>query len=447
MDATESASSGADVRLADRVVLHDGAALLRAEPLTIRTPEQQWAYAASFPVAGESASGWTVRVELHAEEGEIGVGLLAEGGRSFVAEESAAPGDGRFSIELRAAPLERIERVIIRNVAPGQQASSVTIHGLSISNSDAAATTDAVVRLSSSVFSRFTPFDGRVPAGFWVNWMGVLTRDYVWPFSPEVMKSYSTERNQRCGYPTSDEHVLDWEPLLRAVLTARDEFTMIALGAGWGRWLSAAAAACRQVGRTFRLTGVEAERDHFRWMRTHLEENGIAPDRVRLIEAAASASADPCWFPVDDPGWYGQSIVPAAGGPSAGTDRFVDRGRAYRRVRAVTIDELIDARSRVDYLHMDIQGTEYDFLAKNPARLSQTVRVANVGTHSAAIERRLRALFRAEGWDPLHDVPMGSEAELFIDDALAGRVTFGDGVQVWENPRLREAMPSPAVSW
>jgi hypothetical protein len=57
-----------------------------------------------------------------------------------------------------------------------------------------------------------------------------------------------------------------------ALLEARKTFTMVELGAGWGRWLVSAACAARvqQLHLELRLVGVEAQPEHFRWMRKHL---------------------------------------------------------------------------------------------------------------------------------------------------------------------------------
>lgn len=414
--------------------LHDGATLVSSSPFTVTTSEGQWAYAVSFAVLAPAAmpSDMISRVDVQVHEGEVGIGLLAQGGQSFVVEETVAPADGRCIVELKAASAQPVERIVIRNVSSSRRPSRVTLAGVSIEWFETAEPAREL-RISSEFFKRFTPFEGPVPRGFWVNWLGIVTRDVVWPFPADVMEAYR-ERYERCGYPLGDEHVLDWEPMLRAVVAAGDRFTMVALGAGWGRWLTGAAAACRQLGKAYRLTGVEAEPDHFRWMQQHMQDNGIPPDRVRLLAAAASGSTDPCWFPVDDPGWYGQSIRPMPADSEQSGATVLD-GRSYRRVDSVTVEDILDDVP-VDYLHMDIQGTEYDFLARNPSLLTRSIRMINVGTHSASIERRLRSLFVAEGWEAVQDFTLGSTADLVVDDESAGHVTFGDGVQVWRNPRL-----------
>src|SRR4051812_28340517 len=112
------------------------------------------------------------------------------------------------------------------------------------------------IHIDPKIFDRFTPHAGRVPSGFWINWLGVLTRADVWAFTPDVLEIYRRERYERTVYPLHDEHVLDWIPLLEAVTTSGPDFVMAAAGAGWGRWLTGGAFAATQAGKTYHLVGV-----------------------------------------------------------------------------------------------------------------------------------------------------------------------------------------------
>ena len=218
---------------------------------------------------------------------------------------------------------------------------------------------EPTITISSAAFTPFQGFDGPVPPGFWVNWLGVMTRADVWPFPPEVLAIYEQPRRERCEPPLTDEHVLDWVPLLDAVLSSRDVFRMVALGSGWGRWLTAGAFAAHQRGLTYELTGVEAEPDHYAWMQQHMTDNHIPPHCCRLIRGAAAAATDPSWFPAANPGWYGESIVDATRvqDVTGGQTQAVVDGMQLRRVRSVPIEEVLLDGNVVDYLHMDIQGT------------------------------------------------------------------------------------------
>jgi hypothetical protein len=65
------------------------------------------------------------------------------------------------------------------------------------------------------------------------------------------------------------------------------------------------------------------------------------------------------------------------------------------------------------------------------------VRLVNIGTHSAEIEAGLRKLFKGLAWECLYDVRLGSRIPVRLGNELGPEVEFGDGIQVWRNPRLR----------
>jgi len=232
-------------------------------------------------------------------------------------------------------------------------------------------------------------------------------------------------------------------PLLEAVNAAGRTFVMIALGAGWGRWLSAGAFASEQTGREYRLVGVEAEPQHFEWMERHFRDNNLKREWSRLIHAAASDRSGTSWFRVGNAAaWYGQSIMPDDEVAQAGTDEaqvaseIEHLGTRLRRIRAVDMEEIIGDLELVDYIHLDIQGSELDVLSARPDLLQSRVKMINIGTHSERIERRLRQYFGALGWTCRYDVPLTTKVLIRCGEESPREVEFGDGVQVWQNVAL-----------
>ena len=223
--------------------------------------------------------------------------------------------------------------------------------------------------------------------------------------------------------------MLDWALVAQAVNESYGMFRMAALGAGFGRWLAAGAALAMQTGRDYRLLGVEAEPQHFEWMLRHFKENKIPESRYIALNAAAVGTPGDCWFTVGNAqAWYGQTVY--------AEDQTPPENAKLRRTRGVTIDEILSLLSPLDYLHMDIQGAEFDVLSYRPDRLDREVRLVNIGTHSAEIEFGLRKLFKGLGWECVYDVKLGSKHPVRLGNAKAPEVEFGDGVQVWRNPRL-----------
>jgi FkbM family methyltransferase len=294
------------------------------------------------------------------------------------------------------------------------------------------------------VLERFQPWSGKVDAGWSVNFLGVRTRD---AFSAGMTGTLSSEGGWvETGYPSFDEEYFEWVDVLEAVVGAAETFTMIELGAGWGRWLMNAAAAARAYDRQHvHLVGVEAEPTHFRWMQQHFRDNAVDAESLTLIEAAVAAEGGRVGFHVGDPSaWYGQAIdpnppqpVPPASALRQLRALFQRRARGDERaivdVRAVTLASILDGLERVDLIDLDVQGVEADVLESAENTLTEKVKRVHIGTHSAENERRLRALFGRLGWEKVNDYPCGAEV-----DTPWGPIHFQDGVQTWLTPRLGE---------
>jgi hypothetical protein len=89
------------------------------------------------------------------------------------------------------------------------------------------------------IFSEFEPWHGLAPANFDVTFLGQRTDV---SFNSGLADSERTrDREAFPPYPVLSEETFEWVALLRAILEAHQTFTMVELGAGYGRWLVAAA--------------------------------------------------------------------------------------------------------------------------------------------------------------------------------------------------------------
>ena len=251
--------------------------------------------------------------------------------------------------------------------------------------------------------------------------------------------------------PSFSEDYFDWLDLLDAVSRETLPFIMAELGAGYGRWLVHGANLCRLVGRPLGLLiACEAEPTHYEWMQEHFRDNGYSPSSHRLLEAAVSDTPGSLPFYVGSAAsWYGQSI--AANRIRYGRPRLPDMGKllrqltgqerpmdSVRHVKALTLQDIIADVPRIDLMHVDIQGAEYDVLRSSIDLLNSKVDSIHVGTHSPDVEATrgrdmdalVQELLREAGWRQRTRVRPGETI------VRAGRnVTFVDGVQSWENPR------------
>jgi len=262
-------------------------------------------------------------------------------------------------------------------------------------------------------------------------------------------------------YPQFNEEYIEWIDLLESVVAARKSYTMIELGAGTGRWAVRAASALRQHNPKlpFRLIAVEAEPLHFEWMRLHFADNGIDPARHTLIRAAVTGGAASRPFLIGSPQgterpneWFGQALADWAGrivdgdaGEYGGSPvRAHENGWRSIDPPVVTLSQILVEVTRVDLVHIDIQGAEHEVLASAMQALNSKVRRILVGTHSREIDEKVQLLLDRHGWECAMAYPCGE-----ISETPWGPVKFGDGVQYRINPRLdtRNAAPtrSPSV--
>lgn len=241
----------------------------------------------------------------------------------------------------------------------------------------------------------------------------------------------------------------EWIPLVWAVLTARERMVAVELGAGWGPWISRCHVLARRLGRPCRIYGVEAEPAHFAQMQRHMADNAI-PEEDRVLRRALVAERPGlALFPVTDTpeqSWglrqagragtaraavlAGAGAEPVEGEP--GRFRLPKSPHRYRLEETVTLSDLLAEEPRIDFMHVDIQGAEERVLPAEADLLNARLRVLAVGTHSPAIEARIRDCFTANGWICHHDTGQHTRPD--------GRLA--DGHQVWRNPRLGPA-PGP----
>ncbi len=264
---------------------------------------------------------------------------------------------------------------------------------------------------------------GTIPA-FHVNFVGQKTNQ---AFVTVDVGAYAE------GTGVQEER-FEWLALLEAILEARRTLVIFELGAGYGRWLVAAACAARlrRPDLTVKLLGVEPEPKHFEYMLQHFRENQLNPQAHELVEAVLNGSGRSAHFIVGHPQeWYGQAIVPEG--------FAMDAYPAARTVSlpAVKLVDLLQPYAYVDLIDMDIQGAELEVIEPSIEAMTRTTRRVFVSTHSQEIHAALAGIFQKAGWSLVAMHGWTGDYE----DSLFGKILFGDGIQYWINPRIG---PSPA---
>ena len=288
------------------------------------------------------------------------------------------------------------------------------------------------------IFDEFTPYSGQQQS--WVDWIGMRYKADWWPEMPGPQG------------PPMDEDYFDWIDLLEAVAAAKDRFTMLELGAGFGRWGIRGALAAKQRGiGQIQVRFVEAEPQHAAWLREAVELNGLGDISYAIFEAAISYGGTQVPFAlapdgIDARSSYGQSTTCdhkgraefSAWRDSGPTGRIyfgLPVRRAYDtdliQVAGITFEGLTADLDFIDFVDMDIQGSEAELIEHAISTFDTKVGLVHIGTHAVSVEDKIRTIFRNHGWTSRWDFSTQGKRETPF-----GPITFGDGIQAWRNPRL-----------
>src|ERR1700687_678242 len=190
------------------------------------------------------------------------------------------------------------------------------------------------------------------------------------------------------------EEIYEWIALAEAARAANEKFTMVELGAGFGRWIVAGSLLARQFHPNIelKLIGVEADPIHFRWMREHFIDNGLDPDCHILVEAAIDVSSGIAQFcRSENAGMdYGQHIAQE----SDDTSRLPPTP-----VPAIGFSDLLRQHDYIDLIDVDIQGHERIIIPAGMEAMSKRVKRAYISIHEPKeIGEEVADSFSSRGW-------------------------------------------------
>jgi hypothetical protein len=295
-------------------------------------------------------------------------------------------------------------------------------------------------------------------AEFLVDWMGVRTRIPMLPWAPgELAGATSTQLPiPDDGYRSED---FEYVALARTVRDVVDRpLVMVEIGAGWAPWAVAGLVSARGRGISGIAVAIEADRRKCTWAVQHGQDNGLDVATVagkprhlvrRLREAIDSWNRrDPLLIVVESAAWHETTTVEFPDAPidDMGTAVWtlpgtnVDYRGAHLRhssISALGIPDLLEAlapasNTRVDLLHVDVQGVEFELLERTASAIQDNTRLMAVGTHNRLSEGRLQYFFLERGWGLLIDQPC--KARFTMTHPTLSGFTEQDGMQLWENP-------------
>lgn len=220
--------------------------------------------------------------------------------------------------------------------------------------------------------------------------------------------------------------IAEWASCLRAVDLAKDRFTMLELGCGWGCWMNNLGIAAKSAGKKINLYGVEADQEHLQYAKLALSDNGISQEEYVLSRGIAGKQGGIALFPRIHSGvdWGGEAVF----NPDKEQLKKARESGAYIQIPIIDIKKLLENESKLDLLQVDIQGAELDVLTELFDVLCQKVRYIVIGTHSKQIEAGLFELFLPSN---LWKLEMERPAFFNLVDGIP--VISVDGVQSYRN--------------
>ncbi len=286
------------------------------------------------------------------------------------------------------------------------------------------------------VFDRFRNIPKQAQPGFLVDYLGVRTR-------PESLASHVRALAGTVqGIPVpGDWHAeaVEHIGLIKSVLDAKGAYRVMELGAGWGPWLVAGAAAARHLGITeIHMLGVEADSGHHASLRQHLQDNGFDPDRHTLLKAAVGATAGKARFPKVHDSANQWGARPTQGDNASDTAYLSSvMGEAkieMEEVDLLAINDLLARQPSWDLVHIDVQGWEADICRAGMQQLGERAKRVIVGTHSRKLDGEVMEMFHHAGWTLEHEKPTQMRYNRAAEKLES--MTWADGAQIWKNQKI-----------
>lgn len=293
------------------------------------------------------------------------------------------------------------------------------------------------------MLKQFADVDAVLADDYYIDGFGVKTRYDCVPF--EKRETLTRERLQ---FPVPDDgfhaEAIEYVALIDAFqrFSGQGEFCAVEVGAAWGPWIGLAGVLAKKQGlQTVRLVGVEASPDRFGLMRRHFALNELRPEQAleesaqlggvetRLFNGAIWTHDGEIWFPDSD-------VVDMGAAAAAECQASDYRGMqlAQKAVPCRRLDTLLVGIDSVDFMHVDIQGAEWQVVASQIDWLGRHVKALMLATHSRVIEGRLMDLLFEQGWQLQREKPCRVDWHS-PQGELVGK-TLADGSQYWLNKRF-----------
>lgn len=270
--------------------------------------------------------------------------------------------------------------------------------------------------------------DQRKPReGSYVNFLGVAVPTFVFDFLSEkggLLDQVPIPANYHAD-------MAEWAAAIRSIDLAKDRYTMIELGCGWGCWMVNTGFLAKKRGLKIKVLGVEGDPKHVAFAHEVMKLNNIRTDEYSVIRGIAAAHSGTALFPSrkrDEERW---GSAPKFGVSREESDAAVASGD-YDSLDMISLADVIGTRKLIDLIHIDIQGGEGDLIDDTVELLTDKVGYLLIGTHSRMLEGRIMDTLLAAGW------VLEIERPAIFTLVNGHPETTCDGVQGWRNPKFHD---------
>jgi len=150
----------------------------------------------------------------------------------------------------------------------------------------------------------------------------------------------------------------EWASCLITVLRASKVYRMIELGCGWGCWMNNLALAASRKSLDVDIIGIDGSYYHLEKAKKISSLNNLPLNNIVYHHGIAGNSKNALFPKQNNPNHYGLEPV---FNPS--NEQIKDLSKTHELLSCFRLRDLRKGQS-VDLLHIDIQGSEYDFCSK-----------------------------------------------------------------------------------
>lgn len=284
--------------------------------------------------------------------------------------------------------------------------------------------------------STFQPMDliSKYSLGNLKSCQSFLTNFVGLKIAPEYMPECVRNRVGTIESPPNPANwhadISEFGAVFRAVdLSNENRFVMGEMGCGWGCWMGISGLVAKTRGLDVKLYGIDGDKKHISWAKENMVNNGFSEKEYAIVEGIAAATSGKALFPLADKEAIHYGLEPIFNASDLEIQKAL-KNKSYKILPMVPLEKIFSSESRVDLLHVDIQGGEVDLISGSMDYLSRHVCYLVIGTHSRSIEGKLIDILLKNGWI------LEIERPAIFHIQQRELVTAVDGVQGWRNSEL-----------